>query len=123
MRKLFLLLMFTAIYVTCLGQPRDLKLNDKEYFELPGMNVMVFQDIYPEGHQGGIGIIQNGERVATNGDIRLEPTPGQWAPIPIMKSRVVDKATNEIRVTLTYPDSARNRKGFNPINYPDLYFN
>jgi endoglucanase len=123
MRKLFLLLMFTAIYVTCLGQPRDLKLNDKEYFELPGLNVMVFQDIYPEGHQGGIGIIQNGERVATNGDIRLEPTPGQWAPIPIMKSRVVDKATNEIRVTLTYPDSARNRKGFNPINYPDLYFN
>jgi hypothetical protein len=29
----------------------ELKLNDKEYFELPGLNAMAFQDIYPEGHQ------------------------------------------------------------------------
>ena len=48
----------------------ELKLNDKEYFELPGVNVMAFQDVYPEGHQGGVSIIQNGIRVATNGDIR-----------------------------------------------------
>lgn len=99
-----------------------LKLNDLDYFEMPGINVMVFQDIYPEGHQGGVGIIQNGVRVATNGDVRLEPSPGQWAPIPIMHKRVVDKANNRISVSLTYPDSSRNRKGFNPIDYPDLYF-
>ena len=101
----------------------DLKLNDLEYFEKPGLNVMVFQDIYPEGHQGGLGIIQNGERVATNGDIRLEPTPGQWAPTPIMHNRVVNKAENKITVSLTFPDSSKNKKGFNPINYPNLYFN
>ena len=59
----------------------ELKLNDKEYFEMPGLNVMAFQDIYPEGHQAGVSIIQNGVRVATNGDIRLDPTPGQWQPI------------------------------------------
>jgi hypothetical protein len=35
----------------------------------------------------------------------------------------VNKANNEVRVTLTYPDSSRHRKGFNPIEYPDLYFN
>lgn len=119
-------LIFLLVFTFCtgvFGQVKELKLNDKEYFDIPGLNVMVFQDIYPEGHQGGVGIIQNGERVATNGDIRLEPTPGQWAPIPIMKSRIVDKTSNEIRVVLTYPDSSRNKKGFNPINYPDLYFN
>jgi hypothetical protein len=60
----------------------SLVINDKNYFELPGLNVMVFEDIYPEGHQGGVGIIQHGVRVATNGDLRLEPTPGQWQPIP-----------------------------------------
>ena len=31
--------------------------------------------------------------------------------------------TNAITAYLTYPDSAINGKGFNPIFYPDLYFN
>jgi hypothetical protein len=89
---------------------------------MPGLNVMAFFDIYPEGHQGGVGVIQNGTRVATNGDLRLEPTPGQWQPIPKVGKRVVDAAKNEISVKCTYPDSSINRKGFNPVFYPDLYF-
>ncbi len=83
---------------------------------------MVFFDIYPEGHQGAVGIIQNGVRVATNGDLRLEPTPGQWQPIPKVGKRTVDRTKNEISVQCTYPDSSKNRKGFNPVEYPDLYF-
>ncbi|MDA3890785.1 MAG: glycoside hydrolase family 9 protein [Salinivirgaceae bacterium] len=83
---------------------------------------MVFQDYYPDGHQGGVGIIQHGDRVATNGDIRLEATPGQWQPIPKMGKRVVDTLNNEILATLSFPDSSRHLKGFNPIRYPDLYF-
>ena len=55
---------------------KELKINNQEYFEMQGLNVMVFHDFYPEGHQGGITIIQNGIRVASNGDLRLEPTPG-----------------------------------------------
>jgi hypothetical protein len=121
-KKLFFIALVVFFSFRLLGQVSDLKLNDQEYFEMPGLNVMVFQDIYPEGHQGGIGIIQNGVRVATNCDIRLEATPGQWSPIPKMISRTVDKAKNEIRVTLVYPDSSRHLKGFNPITYPDLYF-
>jgi hypothetical protein len=124
MKKFLKLFLFCfSVFECSFVQGQRLTLNDKEYFEMPGLNVMVFQDIYPEGHQGGLVIIQNGVRVATNGDLRLEPTPGQWSPIPALKSRIVDKANNEIRVSLTYPDSARNRKGFNPIDYPDLYFN
>ena len=57
-------------------------INDQEYLENQGVNVMLAHDFYPEGHQGGVGIIQNGYGVATNGVIRLEPTPGQWSPIP-----------------------------------------
>lgn len=97
-----------------------LQLNKKEYFEAPGINVMAFQDIYPDGHQGGVSVIQNGVRVATNGDIRLDPAPGQFQPMPIQKTRVVDTATNTITATLSYPDPTKNRTGFNPINYPDL---
>jgi len=104
------------------AQQPALRLNDREYFEMPGINVMAFQDIYPEGHQGGVSIIQNGARVASNGDLRLDPTPGQWQPMPKQDKRVVNKEGNEITVWLSYPDPSRNRKGFNPIDYPDLSF-
>ena len=100
----------------------SLQLNDKEYFSMPGLDVMSFQDIYPEGHQAGVSIILNGVRIATNGDIRLDATPGQWQPMPKQDSRVVDKAHGEIVTMLSYPDPDRNRKGFNPIDYPDLNF-
>src|SRR5262245_29358176 len=98
----------------------DLRLNDREYFSMPGLDVMAFQDVYPEGHQGGVEVIQNGVRVATNGDVRLEVAPGQWAPVPVQQERTVDKKRGEIVTTLAYPDPAKDRKGFNPINYPDL---
>jgi endoglucanase len=97
-------------------------LNKLEYLEYQGVNVMLAHDFYPEGHQGGVGVIQNGQRVATNGDLRLEPTPGQWSPIPKVGKRVIDKAKSEVSVRMEYPNPEINRKGFNPIIYPDLNF-
>jgi endoglucanase len=97
-------------------------LNNQEYLEYKSANVMLAHDFYPEGHQGGVGIIQNGQRIATNGDIRLEPTPGQWSPIPKVGKRVIDRATQEISVRMEFPNEEINRKGFNPIIYPDLNF-
>ena len=102
--------------------PAALRLNELEYLEMPGLNVMLAHDYYPEGHQGGVGIIQNGVRVATNGDLRLDRTPGQWQPVPKVGKRVVDRATGEISLRAEYPDEAKNRKGFNPVDYPDLRF-
>jgi endoglucanase len=101
-------------------QATTLRLNDKEYFEMPGLSLMAFQDIYPEGHQGGVSVIQNGVRVATNGDLRLDTTPGQWQPMPKQDKRVVNQQGNEITTWLSYPDPSRNRTGYNPIDYPDL---
>src|SRR5690349_17243472 len=98
----------------------DFKLNAQEYFERPGINVMYGQDYYPEGHQGGLSILMHDERIASNGDLRLEPSPGQWSPIPRPGKREVDAASQEIGVSLAYPDAERDRKGFNPIIYPDL---
>ena len=65
----------------------------------------------------------HGMRVATNGDLRFDETPGQWQPIPKQKKRTIDKTANSITAWLSYPDSSINGKGFNPIFYPDLYFN
>ncbi|MES1158583.1 MAG: glycoside hydrolase family 9 protein [Terricaulis silvestris] len=99
-----------------------LQLNDAEYFERQGLNVIVFSDIYPDGHQTGVTIIQHGQRVAANGDVRLEASPGQWSPMPTSVSRNVDREHQTITQRLAYPDPTKNRHGFNPIDYPDLNF-
>src|SRR5690606_10814426 len=102
------------------GSTDFFKLNDQEYLERRGANVMLAHDFYPESHQGGVGLIQNGIRVATNGDLRLEPAPGQWQPVPKVGEREVDRKTGEISVRMSYPDPSKDRVGFNPIIYPDL---
>src|SRR6202044_4197189 len=73
-----------AALIASAGAAADpqLKLNAQGYFEAPGLNVTVFSDIYPDGHQTGVTVIQHGVRVAANGDLRLEPSPGQWSPMP-----------------------------------------
>jgi endoglucanase len=99
----------------------DLHLGDKGYLTAPGLDVIVFDDIYPDGHQTGVTVIQQGTRVAANGDLRLEPEPGQWSPMPAAVGKhVVDPATGTITQALSYPDPSKNGQGFNPIFYPDL---
>ncbi|HOO95201.1 MAG TPA: glycoside hydrolase family 9 protein [Proteiniphilum sp.] len=102
---------------------QEFQLGKSGYFQNKGVEVMAFDDIYPEGHQGGVSLIMHGNRVATNGDIRLEPTPGQWQPVPKQNRRDADIDANSITAHLTFPDSARHMTGFNPMIYPDLMFN
>jgi len=82
----------------------ELKINELEYFEAPGLSVLVYHDFYPEGKQGGVEIIQHGERVAANGDVRLEPAPGQWSSVPKAGKREVDRDKGTVRVPLSFPD-------------------
>ncbi len=118
-KLLFAIVLLSTIHSNAQQQ---MHLNDKNYLEYEGVNVMLAQDFYPEGHQGGVGVIQNGIRVATNGDLRLDATPGQWSPIPKVGDHNVDKATQTISVHMHYPNEDMDRKGFNPIIYPDLHF-
>ncbi|EGF90279.1 glycoside hydrolase family protein [Asticcacaulis biprosthecium C19] len=84
-----------------------LKLNDKGYFETRGVNVMVFSNwydgLFSDAKISGVEIIHQGVRTATNGDVRLMPTPGQWDEIGQMSDRKFDPATGIIETTLTYP--------------------
>ena len=122
MRFDILLLIAFCLSFTAKGQ-KNLSLNEKGYFEMPGLNVTVFADIYPEGHQTGVTIIQHGQRVAANGDIRLEVSPGQWSPIPAAGKEIIDTDNETVSRHLWFPDSIRHMKGFNPITYPELVLN
>jgi hypothetical protein len=85
-----------------------LKLNELEYFEARGINVMVFTNWYngpfSDSKMSGVEIIHHEVRTATNGDVRLSPTPGQWDPIPQFVERKVNKDNNMIEAFLKYPE-------------------
>ena len=116
-----LLTTIAVLVLTALtASSQTFRLNADGYFTAGGTDVMAFSDFYPEGHQGGVCVIMNGHRIATNGDIRLEATPGQWQPVPKQLSRKAEDG--RIVTTLCYPDSSRHLTGFNPMVYPDYQF-
>lgn len=111
--------LFAFLLVAAAITAQDFKLNESGYYTAGGTDVMAFSDFYPEGHQGGVSILINGHRVASNGDIRMEATPGQWQPVPKQLKREIEG--NAIVTTLCYPDSSRHLTGFNPMVYPDYH--
>jgi len=87
---------------------QSMKMNDLEYFEKTGSNVLVYNNIYNGGFcdekLAGIELIQKGERIGTGGGIRLMNTPEQWDIYGTMTNREVNRAQNYVEVELTYED-------------------
>jgi endoglucanase len=86
----------------------DLNLNDKDYFEKSGLNVLVFSNwydgLFSDSKTSGVELIHHGERTVTNGDVRLNATPEQWDMTPMFKERKVNHADQSIEAFLHYPD-------------------
>ncbi len=86
----------------------SLKLNDLDYFERTGVNVLVFSNTFDGGFNdeknSGIEIIQHGIRAVQGGAIRLNNTPEQWDLVPKTTSRKVNRENNSIEVGLRYND-------------------
>jgi len=116
MKKLFLISFILILARLCPAQQSSFVLNSSEYFENGGVNVMVFQDFYPEGHQGGVGIIMHGKRMASNGDLRLDANLNGGMPISGKIDRKIDAAGNIITAKIIYPDPDKNK-------YSLLYLN
>jgi hypothetical protein len=124
MRQLFCFLCFLSLSGFVFLQAQDFRLDTASgHFRNSEGDVMAFDDIYPEGHQSGVSIIMHGNRVATSGDIRFEPSPGQWQPVPVQRKRDLDGRANTIVTSLGFPDTSRHLTGFNPMIYPDFVFN
>lgn len=73
MKNLLSLLVMVA--VPLIGQAQDLKLNDREYFERQGVNILVFSNNFNGGFNdeknSGIEIIHHGVRTVQGGAVRL----------------------------------------------------
>src|SRR5574344_1269741 len=87
---------------------QKLEINELEYFETRGVNVLVYSNryagIFCDEKTAGVELIQRGVRTATGGGIRLMNTPEQWDIYPEIVSRKVDAANQTINVTFRYPD-------------------
>ena len=121
--SLFLTLLAFAFEAPFVFAQTELRLTPDEYFDSPSISVIVFNDPYSEGHQGGIQIIHHGERIAANGDLRLEATPGQWQAFSQLEGKTTDSLDQIITVSLTYPNEEAKNRRFNPVPYPDLEIN
>ena len=109
MKNINLLLASALLLASCSGTTdQNLVLNDSEYFERQGVNVLVFSNLYNGGFNdeknSGIEIIHHGVRTVQGGAVRLSSTPEQWDLVPATPSRTVNKEDGSIEVALRYED-------------------
>ena len=104
-RLTLLILLFSATVCRAQG---ELRLNDLEYFERQGVNVLVFSNSFNGGFNdeknSGIEVIHHGVRTVQGGAVRLNNTPEQWDLVPTMTDRKVNREEGSIEVALRYND-------------------
>jgi endoglucanase len=87
---------------------QDLKLNNLEYFETQGVNVLVYSNLFTGGFNdeknAGIELIHHGVRTAQGGAVRLSNTPEQWDLVPVVSNRKVDRSAKTVEASLRYKD-------------------
>lgn len=76
--------------------------------EAQGITVIVdqnqFSPIFFDEKNAGIQIVLHGERIATDGAVRLDATPEQWAPVPAFLGRTMGTSPNQVLVRSEYKD-------------------
>ena len=107
----------TRVFGTCLTilllcvaslYSSEIRLNEQDYFEAQGLSVLLyhnaFHGVFSDQKLSGLEIILHGERIATNGDVRLSPTPEQWDPVPQFKERKRGPSGKQLTAFCAYPD-------------------
>jgi len=86
----------------------DLHLNDQDYFEAQGLSILAYHNkihpVFRDQKLGGVEMILHGERIATDGEVRLQPTPEQWDSVPTFTSRKHGSAPDQLIAYSGYPD-------------------
>src|SRR5690242_11679648 len=102
---------FLVIPFQCLAAPDaglTMKVTSSGYLDAPGVSVMLYDDNYSpiffDQKDAAMQIILHGHRVATNGSVRLSPTPEQWDPIPHLIARHADGAHDRLTASVSYPE-------------------
>src|ERR1700758_3189399 len=89
------------------GADFTMKVTDKNYLDTQGFSVFLYDStyhpIFVDQKNTAMEMILHGQRIATNGDVRLMPTPEQWDLVATLKGRHADKANNRLSADLAFP--------------------
>jgi endoglucanase len=104
---LMLLMMMTLSFAAFGAEPMMMKVTGNGYLRARGVSIMLYDDNYSpvffDQKDAALQIILHGHRIATNGSVRLMPTPEQWDLIPHLDGRQVDKVHNRLTANASYP--------------------
>src|SRR5271157_4043225 len=85
----------------------DLQLTPQDTLDTHGLTILLFHNeyhrVFGDQKMSGLEIILHEQRIATNGDVRLSPTPEQWDPIPEFKGRTRGPGPNGLAASCEYP--------------------
>jgi hypothetical protein len=89
------------------GTDFAMKVTDKNYLDTQGFSVFLYDSTYHpvfvDQKNTAMEMILHGQRIATNGDVRLMPTPEQWDLVATLKGRHADTANNRLAADLAFP--------------------
>ena len=101
-----LLLVLTSS-ASMFGADFAMKVTDKNYLDTQGFSVFLYDSTYHpvfvDQKNTAMEMILHGQRIATNGDLRLMPTPEQWDLVATLKGREADKASDRLTAKLAFP--------------------
>jgi len=84
-----------------------MKVTDKNYLDTQGFSVFLYDStyhpIFVDQKNTAMEMILHGQRIATNGDVRLMPTPEQWDLVATLKDRHADRTNNRLTADLAFP--------------------
>ncbi len=89
------------------GACQEMKVTDNGYLDTQGFSVMLYQDtfhpIFVDEKHAAMEMVLHGQRITTNGDVRLVPTPEQWDLVAKLKGQQADKEHNRLTAQLSFP--------------------
>ncbi|HLY43801.1 MAG TPA: glycoside hydrolase family 9 protein [Terracidiphilus sp.] len=94
---------------TLAAQSADLSMQvvKDDYLSTQGFDVMLYDSTYHpvfvDQKNTAMEMILHDQRIATNGDVRLMPTPEQWDLVATLKGRHADPANNSLTASLAFP--------------------
>ncbi len=101
------LLLVLTICSSLFGADFAMKVTDKNYLDTQGFSVFLYDSTYHpvfvDQKNTAMEMILHAQRIATNGDVRLVPTPEQWDLVATLKGRHADKENNRLTADLAFP--------------------
>src|SRR5258708_36492554 len=115
-QSMFMRIRVSLVFVLTLALPSApglfgadfaMKVTDKNYLDTQGFSVFLYDSTYHpvfvDQKNTAMEMILHGQRIATNGDRRLMPTPEQWDLVATLKGRHADKANDRLIADLSFP--------------------